>query len=392
MESIRFRSSVGKKEKMIRKVYRKYMAHLKYKSQNIRVRKQKIGEWIEIFNMSFKLPIKNTPLSKEQKKEIDDYWKKEYGHKISKFWHRKYFAYSGKFDVKFFPEILYTTKLEPLMNDDFVSSVLSDKSLVEIIFGNVLKTGQGVVVPKTICGCCRGFGYDGDRQPASVKSLIEIVKGLEGSYIIKPSVGESSGHGVRLLQLEKGLDVRGKEKAEEILRRYGTDFIIQERIKQHEEYAALHPDSINTIRICTYRMEDQIKTMPAIMRIGVGESFLDNAHAGGIYVGISDEGILQKYALSYHYKKLEYHPDSQIRFEGYQVPYMKKMLKSAKLLHQCVPQIGFIHWDFSLNDKEEIVLIESNMCVGSIWLFQQAWGKGVFGEDTEYMINRIRKK
>lgn len=376
---------------MLKKIYRNWLNKVYMRGQKIRVFKQKIGEWIEILSMTRKIPMKNVMLSSNQKKEIDLYWKKEYGKKISKLWHRKYFAYSEKFDVRFFPEILYTTELEPLLNSDNISNVLSDKSLVEIIYGNVLKLDKRVVIPKTICGSCKGYGYDSERKPISFKNLIALCKELIGEYVIKPTIGESSGHGVRLINLEKGFELISGQKIEEILAQYGTDFIIQEKIEQNERYAAFHKESINTIRLLTYRMEDRIETAPAIMRIGVDDNFLDNAHAGGLYIAISDDGILQKYGIKNGCMKMIEHPNSKIKFEGYHLPKMDQIIEVAKLMHRCVPQIGFINWDFAVNKNNEVVLIESNMRCGGIWAFQQTWGRGVFGDNTEYMIHKIRR-
>lgn len=126
------------------------------------------------------------------------------------------------------------------------------------------------------------------------------------------------------------------------------------------------------------------------MRIGINENYLDNAHAGGIYVAVSNEGIMQKYAMKYDQGKYEVHPNSKIRFEGYKLPFINRIIDAAIELHKCVPQIGFINWDFSVDSNENIVLIEANMMCGGIWAFQNAWGCGVFGEDTEYMIEQIK--
>lgn len=378
---------------MLKNVYRKYIQKIEQKSQKVRIRKQWIGEILEIYNLNRKAPMNQVKLTKEEKVQIQNYWKNQLGKKIPLIWHKKYYAYSGKLDVRFFPEILYTTKLEPLLNSDNAAKVLSDKNLTEIIFSKVLSNNKNIVVPKTICGCSQGFYYDDSRHPISYVSLIKKLMKISGEFIIKPSIGASSGAGVRLLVLENGIDVRSNQKIDKIILLYGKNFILQEKITQHPQYAAIHPQSTNTIRIFTYRIEDEIKVAPAIMRFGVGDTHLDNAHAGGVYAGISDEGVLHKYATkcnsNYRY---EVHPDTGIRFEGYKLPYFKDMVDTVKQLHTCIPNLGFINWDVTINDKDQIVLIESNMYCGGIWVFQNPWGESVFRDDTEYMIQKLKAR
>lgn len=56
------------------------------------------------------------PLSKEQKEQIDDFFLSTYGEKIGYSWHQNYAAHSGKFDYKFFPELLYIPEFETFQN------------------------------------------------------------------------------------------------------------------------------------------------------------------------------------------------------------------------------------------------------------------------------------
>lgn len=373
----------------MKKMYRKLVGWLDSRSAVLRARKQTIAEHLEIRKMLKSAPVNGKKLSKEQIQQVKDYWRKIYGKEISPLWHQKYTGYSGKFDVQYFPEILYTTKLEPLGNPEMIAKVLVDKSLIEILYSQFLNGDNEIVVPTTICGCANGFFYDGSRMPSDRKQVEELLAKLEGKYIIKPTVGGSSGHGVRLLDLYHGVDCKKNEKVSDILSSYGKNFIVQERIMQHPVFAALHPDSINTIRVMTYRKDGEIKAAPCIMRIGAGRSHLDNAHAGGMYIAVSDEGILQKKALRNYSEPIFIHPDTNIAFDGYRLPGMKKIIQSAKLLHTCLPSIGFVNWDFSYDENENVVLIESNMNCGSLWLFQNTWGKGVFGEDTEYFAKMI---
>lgn len=357
--------------------YRRVIEYLNKLPQKIRVQKQYIGEIVEINRMNSAVPVKGVKLKQEDKEKAEEYWKKHYGKRIPLKWHRKYYAFSGKFDPRYFPEILYTTKLEPLLNDDHVARVLSDKNMTEILFEKVISKEDDVTVPTTVCGCDNGFYFDKDRRPISQKQLFKELHECDNELIIKPSIGESSGHGVKLIKARKGIDEITGDTLENIILMYGKNFILQERIIQHDEYARIHPESINTIRVMTYRTNECIKAAPAVMRIGVGKSYLDNAHAGGIYVGVSKDGVLQRNAMRNYHELYEFHPDTKIQFEGYRIPFVERILEVAKKMHECLPQIGFVNWDFCVNHDSKIVLIESNLMCGGIWIFENAWGQTV---------------
>ena len=368
---------------MLKDIYRGYIANLEQKSQKVRLRKQWIYEWIGVlFGDTAKL-INKTKFTKEQETEIQEYWKSVYGKKISLRWHKKYYAMSGMFDKKYFPEILYTTRLEPLLNPDKTAKILQDKNLIEYIFAKVLCENGDIVIPKTVCGCSAGYFFDSDRLPISYEKMIEKLQNLNGKYILKATVGTSSGRDVIVLDLPN-------EKLGTILSGFGNDYIIQEKIEQYASYAKLHPQSVNTIRVMSYRVEDQIKTTPCVIRIGIGGKHVDNGHAGGLYVRVTQDGKLSKFACRGNQGMLQQHPDSAIVFENYQLADLSKIVNAAKKLHACLPNIGIVNWDFAMNNESKPVLIEANMLCGSMWLFQNAGG-GVFGDDTEYMINRIRK-
>ena len=377
---------------MFRNMYRKYIANLNNKSQKIRLRKQWIYEWYNVLLGADSRTIRRTQLKKEEKYEIQQYWEKIYGRKIPLHWHKDYYGFSGKLDKCYIPEYLYSTKLEPKFNPDRIARILNDKALTEFLFARVIDHTNDICVPETAGGCSGGFYYDGNRMPISKKGLLDALRGLNGKYIIKPCVGESSGHNVRLLQLDNGIELIGSERIEDIIDAYQNDFIIQKQVHCHKKYAGLHKESCNTLRIMSYRVNGKIKSAPVVMRIGSDGSYLDNAHAGGIYIAVSDNGELSKYAYDCSGGRYERHPTTGVVFDGYTVPYIDKAKEAASRLHACLPNIGFLHWDLCVNQEGQIVIIECNMSCSGLWIIQKAHGKGVFGEDTEYMISMLRSE
>lgn len=62
---------------------------------------------------------------------------KYYGHKIPYDWHRLYQSYTGVFCENYFPEILFSTLLEPYTNPYHIAEFLDDKNLLPVLFRGI---------------------------------------------------------------------------------------------------------------------------------------------------------------------------------------------------------------------------------------------------------------
>lgn len=106
--------------------------------------------------------VNKVSLTKEQIKEIDELWKKNYGKKISKKWHRLYTSYMGIFKKEYFPEIMFSTNLLHKFNPITRKKYLADKILVAHLFENVNENKFRIV--KNIIYNCSGIMYDEKRN------------------------------------------------------------------------------------------------------------------------------------------------------------------------------------------------------------------------------------
>lgn len=376
----------------LKRIYRAFIQKCEDFSEHIRIKKQKIAEKIEIKKYNKAPILAQYKLSKAQKKEIDCFFLKNLGRIIPYDWHKKYAALSGNFVINFFPEILYTTELEPLLNSTYMRRAYSHKNMTELIYSKVLTENKDVCVPNTIIGCCEGNYYINSYTYISKKQYYEYISNLTGEFIVKESIDSSSGESVELINTNNGIIKKTDISLNQYLIKYGHNFIVQEKIKETEELKQLHPESVNTIRIMTYRVNGSIKYTPAVVRIGRGNHYLDNAHAGGIYVGINDDGTLCSCALDCNAQKYLRHPDLGYFFSEKKISQFPRVINVAKELHKCLPGIGFVSWDFAINTKNQVVLIEGNLQCGSIWMIQNAHGKGAFGKDTPYMLSLLKNK
>ncbi len=340
----------------------------------------------------FKAPIRKAifetvELTAEQKTQIDELFTRSYGKKIPYTWHRHYTAFTGNFDEKYFPELLFIPRFEYYMNAHRAyTEVFSDKNMLPMI----ASADKEVLVPPTYMKCVAGLYYAGDNRVISREEAVRLL-GDMGEVFSKPTIGTSSGRGCAVLDMHDGVDRRSNKGVEELLKEMGTDFVIQERVKCHPQLATLHPTSCNTFRIMTYRWRDSFYTIPSILRVGQHGNTVDNAHAGGMFIAIDDDGTLHKTAFTEFNEQCTVHPDSGIVFENYQIDGFSTCREAALRLHRVLPQIGVINWDFTLNEEGRPVLIEVNLTSGGIWIFQMPHGRSAFGDRTEEILTWIGK-
>lgn len=330
--------------------------------------------------------LNNIVLSESQKKSIEDLYVNSYGEKIPIDWHRNYTAYTGNFDKNYFPELLYIPEFEHFMNINKDYSIAAeDKGLLPLIADSV-----GVLTPKNILSCSYGLYRDENYRAISKNQANKYLSNCSKVFI-KPSVNSGSGLGCMIIDMQNGVDVISGNSIDIILDNIGNNFVVQEIIKCHKTITQIYPNSVNTFRVITYRWKGNIEVMPVILRIGRGESIVDNAHAGGIFIGVDDNGTLHKTAFTEFCDKFTEHPDTKLVFENHKIEGVQKVIEAAKLMHSALPQIGSFNWDFTIDEHGEPVLIEANVDGGSIWLIEMAHGKGAFGENTKDILKWTRK-
>ncbi len=253
-------------------------------------------------------------LSTEQEQEIISYWKEISGEIIPTNWHRLYQSYCGVYDKKYFPEILYSTKLEKLLSPPKYYGILSDKGLIVNLFPDSHLHRN----PRRLIWNSDGNYIDADNNMLSLEDVQSKLFNA-GKCVIKPTMDTSSGEGVRVLDLVNGKDIKTGETVLAILAQYQTNYIIQEKIAQHAKIDALYAGALNTFRIITYICNDQVHVAPLSMRLGTGTAEVDNIHAGGGVIGVDHDYHLRKYAFTEMGERFDKHPTTGAVFEGYDI-------------------------------------------------------------------------
>ena len=247
------------------------------------------------------------------------------------------------------------------------------------------RAGGGYKTIQCLFSCTFGAFRNSEFKIISKDEAISILQD-SGKVFIKPSIGTSSGRGCFVAEFHNGVDVISNSSAINILNTLGNNFVVQESIVCHSSITNLYNGAVNTFRVITYRWKEEIVVMPVIMRIGRGGNYLDNAHAGGMFIAIDNDGTLHEKAFTEFKQEFTKHPDSGVMFKGYKIENFKAVLSAARTAHELIPQLGSINWDFTIDENGTPVLIEANVIGGSIWLIQMAHGKSVFGERTKDVL------
>lgn len=317
--------------------------------------------------------------------EIQNFYKNNYGKNIDLRWHKLYQSYTGNYDYKYFPEILFSTKLEPKLCNRTIAKQLADKSMVEILYSNV----NDLYFPETTVLCASGIFYDKNKNIISKEKAKKIISNC-GKKIIKKINDSCSGRGVLLINMQNGFDRKNNKNLDELLLEFSDNFIIQEQITNREDIRKIYNKSLNTFRVITYVCNGKIYHAPIVMRIGCAGNEVDNIHAGGLFIGLNDNGELLENAYTEFQTIYKSHPDSNVIFKGYNIKGIDRIINIAYKCHGLTPHMGIISWDFSIDNKDRIVLIEVNLTGQSVWFPQMAHGKGIFGENTKFMLNLIK--
>lgn len=311
-------------------------------------------------------------LSKEQESEIQSFFTKTIGKKVSLDWHKYFYRRTGVYSPLYIPTDLYYMHLMPKFNHYPFNEAYSDKNIYDLII-------PGIHQPASILKNTRGYFYI-DNEPVTPEEAVAHCQNLS-DVIIKPTF-TAHGDGVKKFSVENGVTTVDNLTVEQLFKRYNKNFIIQKVIRQHPEMSALNPSSVNTIRILTFRSDMEILILYTVIRIGRKGFDVDNETAGGISTKINPDGTLCRYAFGAAGDDNIEFTDNGTKLEGYHIPSYDKAIEMVKRAHYHLPHFDLIGWDVAIEEDGEPILIEWNT-----WpeLSQSANGPAL-GEYTERIL------
>jgi len=339
----------------------------------LRRREARIG-WNKRYKIMFKIhPTYNKPALKELEAEHKKYWKDFSGSiNISTF--RSCKNISGISDPKFIPEEIFFSDIEPTLNNTSSVSFLTYKSFYTKWFSNNC-------FPSCYFHNVDGEFLDQELNSISFSDVEKIIKELKYPVVFKPNRDTYGGAGVFFPKSQEELlnHLNGRK-----------NFVVQEKIIQHQFFNEFNPVGLNTIRVCLYRSvsDNKIHVLNCTLRMGVGGS-LDNVTSGGIACYIDGSGRLNGVSIDKYGKKFQFHPDSGISFSK-NIPFFSELIESSINISSQIFYTRLISLDFSLDVNGTWRPIEINLFYNTISFAQQA-GMPFLGVFTDEVVDYCKK-
>lgn len=152
--------------------------------------------------------------------------------------------------------------------------------------------------------------------------------------------------------------------------------VVEQYVVQHPDMLKLCPSSVNTIRVVTFSSNSKPVTPDGgsmdiaycSLRIGGGNSIVDNFHSGGMTCHIDMQtGRLITDAADMECNVFTHHPVTGVKFMGFQIPCFQEVLNMVTEAITKNKLEGYLGWDIAIAEDGPI-LIEVNDRPGVVLL------------------------
>ena len=225
-----------------------------------------------------------------------------------------------------------------LLNDEKTGKIFSDKWQAYQRFRQYYKR--------------EAFRYDGDDE------AFRNFFAKHRRVIIKPEEA-SRGKGIFAADLDKG------DTVDAVLGRMKGDagnwhsYMVEEMVRESAELRQFN-DSVNTVRVATFRNAEGTRILFNHFRCGREGSVTDNTGSGGMFTAIdTGTGTCTTTFMDKDCRRYAEHPDSHVPIVGFRLPEWDELLKLVYELAEVVPEQKYVGWDLAHTD-EGWVMIEGN--------------------------------
>ena len=158
--------------------------------------------------------------------------------------------------------------------------------------------------------------------------------------------------------------------------------VLEELIVQEKQFGAIHPDSVNAVRITTIRRAGGVALFYPWIKVGFNHSFVASAGQGGYNAGIDVKtGHVNTDGYMEDGRKMAVHPDSNIAFKSLQMPEWEAAIEMAIEAALILPEsINYVGWDLVYTD-DGWLMMEANYYGDMMWqMFLERGTKKEFGD------------
>lgn len=201
---------------------------------------------------------------------------------------------------------------------------------------------EGIPTPEVFAVIENGNVYDAEMHEVGWAYLEK-----QKDYFVKDIDGECGS----FVEHVEGANDLLRLKAKLMAGRY----VVQRRLVQNPEMAAIYSGGINTYRIVTVYNNGQPYVLTSLLRIGTKRSGkVDNWARGGLAIGIAENGFLKDRAFyKPQYGSVAFcHPDDeQVVFAQVKAPQFERAKQLACRAHESFPDVETIGWDVAISES-----------------------------------------
>lgn len=306
--------------------------------------------------------------------------------------YRKYADISND-KINIIPMDLMNTVIQPILNPNIFRPYYLDKNTFDIIYGKEN-------LPVTIARRMNGEYYDGDYKSFGEKEIpFDKAKDYD-SLIAKPSRDSYGGRNILLFHKNEDGIFRWNENPDRVLsvslldELLGQDWVLQERLKQHDFMAQFNESSVNTFRVHIYKSPVTGKTVIAgmCMRVGAKGNWYDNVHNGGFCVSVDiDSGKLGKITADGNGDLTNKTNGIDFRNLDLYVPNFENLKKFAIEMGNKVHHHHSLAADIMMDENGNYKLIEINIGTFEANMYM-ASGTTAFGKYTDEVIEYCKSR
>ncbi len=328
--------------------------------------------------------IPNLVINNELELEYCKKWK-VFDNKINKEYFRVYANMSGNFSTNHLPDHLYFAIVEPLLNNYDFRFIGEEKNYLD-------KLLLDASLPKTYLRNVNGMYLNNDYVEIKDYSIsFPDICNNSSILFIKPTVETGQGRNVQkfFLKGKTYTNSEGVELSTQYLDSYyKKDFIVQEFLPQCDLLNLFNPDSINTLRILTYRSitDNKVHFLHATLRVGKKGAIIDASRAGGRFCGIHTDGSLIKKVWDSKGNSYTDFNGVDISTNDYKIPNYDKVIQLSLSVAEQIHHHRVLALDVMIDKNNLPRLIEANNFSQGMFIFQAAVGP-LFSDFTEEVVN-----
>lgn len=308
----------------------------------------------------------------EFRETVVRYWRK-YGVHPKKVWYDLLCDGMDAYDPRFIPDPVWFHDIVPYFNCTLFSPAYADKGLYNRLLPDVKK-------PETVVKRTAGHYYNGDGEQPVTREEAERLCAQEEHLIVKPS-GGTKGAGI----LFYDRDDKDSPRVPAIFDAMGGGFVAQRLVRQHDDLARLNPNTLNTLRVLSFRFREEVHILSAQLRIGGSGARVDNVSAGGSACAVYPTGWLHEKSVT---RKSTWTDETAngIKLSTIRVPNYEGVVETIRRLHGGLPYFNIVGWDFAVGEDGTPIMVEYNTKPGQ----NQIGGREpTFGDMTDEVLEDV---